>query len=440
MKIKKVLLLGIPSFLLAFALAALWDNPVTRPYFDSDYWSAIGKFGESLRLTQARYVKKEAVGYDALVDAALEGMTENLDRHSAYYPPPDYEVFQNDTKRQYYGIGVAIRKVEAGVLVMRVFPGGPAQAAGVRQGEFIAKVERESVEEWTLQEVTKRIKGEEGSSVLVGLRDLEGSERELEVERGRIQMASVEEVRVDDNGTGYLRIEQFTARTAEELRGALKRLDAAGVKRLALDLRGNAGGLLAAAVEVAGEFLPDGQVVVSAKGREGFRERVFKVEREGEPRQYPLVVLVDEGSASASEIVAGALGVTGRAKLVGEKTYGKGSVQTVFTLDDESGLRLTTAMYYLPDGSTIHERGIEPDHPVECDDETEGKLRIQRYRRPFEDPDAFEALFGFAPVRDEQLKFANDLLQGKSPQETAAPRPVVADANVTLAEPPSGSP
>ena len=440
MKIKKVVLLGIPSFLLAFAVAALWDNPVTRPYFDSAYWSAIGKFGESLRLTQARYVDEEAVGYDSLVDSALEGMTESLDRHSAYYPPPDYEEFQNDTKRQYYGIGVAIRKVEAGVLVMRVFPGGPAQTAGLRQGEFIAKVERESVEEWTLQEVTKRIKGEEGSSVLVGLRDLEGSERELEVRRGRIQMASVEEVRVDANGTGYLRIEQFTARTAEELRNALKRLDEAGVKRLALDLRGNAGGLLSAAVEVAGEFLPDGQVVVSAKGREGFRERVFKVERKGAPRDYPIVALVDEGSASASEIVAGALRVTGRAKLVGEKTYGKGSVQTIFSLDDESGLRLTTAMYYLPDGSTIHERGIEPDHLVECDDETEGKLRIQRHQRPFDDPDTFEALFDFAPVRDEQLAFANDLLAGKLCRQEKVPPTDVADANVTLAEPPSGAP
>ncbi len=200
---------GIPPFLLAFALAVLWNNPVTQAYFDGEYWEAVGKFGESLRLTHARYVDGEKASFEKLTDTALDGMTSALDRHSSYYPPPDYENFQNETKMQYYGIGIGIRKVEEGVLITRVFPSGPAKEAGVLAGEFVAKVEMEVVIDWPLAEVSKCIRGEEGTSVLIGLLDIAGEEREVEVMRRRIEMASVQETRVDGNGTGYLRIEQF---------------------------------------------------------------------------------------------------------------------------------------------------------------------------------------------------------------------------------------
>jgi len=170
-------------------------------------------------------------------------------------------------------------------------------------------------------------------------------------------------------------------------------------------------------VEVASEFLEEGKLVVSIKGRNNYPERSYHSKPKGPTRSYPLVILINEGSASASEIVAGALGVSGRARLVGEKSYGKGSVQTVFGLEDESGLRLTTAMYYLPDGSTIHESGIIPHVTVPCDEEMEGKLRIQRFQDAFSDPEAFEKLFGFAPVRDKQFQIGLSLFSGKSLKE-----------------------
>ena len=416
-KLKQVVVWGIPPFLLLIALLALWNNPVTRAYFDGDYWKAVGKFGESLRLAHARYVDDEKAEYETLVDTALDGMTSALDRHSSYYPPPRYEEFQNDTKLQYFGIGVVIRKVEEGILIARVFPSGPAEVAGVRPGDFVAKVEKTSVTNLTLSQVSDLIKGEEGTTVLVGLRDVVGDAREVEVTRGRIQMSSVDDVRVDSNGTGYLRLEQFTSRTGDELRVALADLEKDGVKRLILDLRDNSGGLLSAAVEVVSEFLEEGKLVVSIKGRNNYPERSYHSKPKGPSRSYPLVILINEGSASASEIVAGALGVSGRARLVGEKTYGKGSVQTVFGLEDESGLRLTTAMYYLPDGSTIHESGIIPHVIVPCDAEMEGKLRIQRFQDAFSDSDAFEKLFGFAPVRDKQFQIGLSLFSGKSLKE-----------------------
>ena len=419
-KLKQVVVWGIPPFLLLIALLALWNNPVTRAYFESDYWRAVGKFGESLRLAHARYVNDEKVEYEILVDTALDGMTSALDRHSSYYPPPKYEEFQNETKLQYFGIGVVIRKVEKGILVARVFPRGPAEVAGVRPGDFVDKVEKTSVTNLSLSQVSDLIKGEEGTSVLIGLRNVDGHEHEVKVTRGRIQMCSVDDVHVDSNGTGYLRLEQFTSRTGDELRAALVALDKDGVKQLILDLRDNSGGLLSAAVEVASEFLEEGRLLVSIKGRNNYPERSYYSKPKGPPRSYPLVILINEGSASASEIVAGALGVSGRARLVGEQSFGKGSVQTVFGLEDDSGLRLTTAMYYLPDGSTIHERGITPHVTVPCDEEMEGKLRIQRFQDGFSNPEAFEKLFGFAPVRDKQFQIGLSLFSDKSLKEIQA--------------------
>ena len=414
MKLKQVVLWGVPPLLLFLALVALWNNPVTRGYFDGEYWESVGKFGESLRIAHARYVDENKSSYQKLTDTALEGMATALDRHSSYYPPTDYKNFQDETKRQYFGIGIGIRKVEKGILITRVFPDGPASEVGMVAGEFVAKVEDETVDDWTVRKVSKRIKGDEGTLVRISLRTGSGEERDVKVIRGRIEVGSVEEARVDINGTGYLRIEQFTERTGDELRDALDALKAKGLERLVLDLRDNSGGLLSAAVEVASEFLEKGSTVVSVQGREGFPERRFDSKPEDVPLGCPLVILINEGSASASEIVAGALAVSGRAKLVGEKSYGKGSVQTVFGLEDESGLRLTTAMYYLPDGSTIHENGIEPDIAITCDEETEAKLRDQRHQNAFTDPVAFEALYGFGPVRDEQYVAAVAILLGKA--------------------------
>ena len=413
MKFKQVVLWGIPPLLLLLALLALWNNPVTRGYFDGEYWGSVSKFGESLRIAHARYVDANKTSYKKLTDTALEGMTSGLDRHSGYYPPPEHKNFQDDTKLQYYGIGIGIRKVEKGILVTRVFPNGPASEVGMLAGEFVAKVEGESVDDWTSRMVSQRIKGEEGTAVRIGLRKVSGEERDLKVVRGRIELDSVEQAQVDVNGTGYLLITQFTERTGKELRETLAILKAKGLQRLIIDLRDNSGGLLSAAVDVASQFLEKGSTIVTVQGREGSPERRFDSKPEKSPLSCPLAILINEGSASASEIVAGALRVSGRAKLVGEKSFGKGSVQTVFGLEDESGLRLTTAMYYLPDGSTIHENGIKPDIKIDCDEETEVKLRDQRHQDAFTDSLSFEELYGFAPVRDEQYLAAVALLMGK---------------------------
>ena len=394
---------------IGFGLAMVFVNPEMRAVFYPGYWGALNRFEESLRLAHSKYVDENQSGFKELADRAIDGMVSSLDRHSSYYPPIEYKAFQDDTHRRYLGVGVMIRKVDKGVLLAKVFPGGPAEKAGLKTGEFILQVDGESVEGWKLDEISAKVKGEKGTSVDLLLLALDGKNKTVRVRRDEIEISSVENATVDENGTGYLHLIQFTERTALEVEGTLSELKSKGMKRLILDLRDNSGGLLSAAIEVADIFLEKDRLIVSVKGRKGLSLRDFRSAK-GQLISEPLVVLLNEGSASASEIVAGAFSVLGRARLVGEQSYGKGSVQTIFPLSDGSGLRLTTAMYFLPDGSTIHEQGIEPDVQVLCSDANETKLRMQRYGDPSLSSREFEELFGFSPIPDIQKSKAIDLL------------------------------
>jgi carboxyl-terminal processing protease len=264
---------------------------------------------------------------------------------------------------------------------------------------------------WELSEVSARIKGEENTYVQMTIRSREGEERKVKVLRKKINISSVEGVNVDGNGTAYLRLVQFTSRSGKEFKDAIGELEKGGMKRLIVDLRDNSGGLLSSAIEVAECFLPQGQLIVSIKGRQAGDIREFKAGCPKTLANIPIMVLMNGGSASASEIVGGAWSVLGRASIVGEQSFGKGSVQTIFPLDDDSGLRLTTAMYFLPDGTTIHEQGIEPEYRVDCSDENQTKLRIQRYSQELMDLETFEKQFGFAPIIDEQLAKAREILR-----------------------------
>jgi len=405
----KQVLLFVFSGLLGFALAMIFVNPTFKSFFDFDYWKAMSRFDESLRLTHARHVDEDKSSFDALAEQAITGMVKSLDRHSSYFSPAEYQAFQEDVYKRYVGIGVMLRKVDKGILMTKIFPSGPAEEAGLKAGEFILEVEGESLQGWELDQVSSKIKGKRKTFVNLKILSHEGEERKVRVRRDEIEVSSIAEASVDENGTGYLRVMQFTDRTGKEVRTALFKLEENGMKRLVLDLRDNLGGLLTEAVEVANLFLDKGMLVVSVKGRDNDSRREERTQ-EHQIFSVPLVILLNEKSASASEIVAGALSVHGRAELVGEKSYGKGSVQMTFSLSDESGLKLTTAMYYLPDGTTIHEQGIEPDYFVPCSENNETKLGVQRYgSRDLNETEFFE-LFGFTPIQDLQKLKAMDIL------------------------------
>ena len=393
-----------------FLVAHLWYNPSSRAWFDMDFWREWLRFGEILRISHTEYYDLNDSKFKNLTDAAISKMVSNLDNHSAYYTPKDYEAFQEDSNRQYFGIGIMIRKIERGVLVSKVFPDGPAEEAGLEVGDLIISVNDEKIDGLDLSEISSKIKGVAGSSVSMKFMRHE-LVQQIAVKRGQIQVSTVDKYFLDENQTGYLHLIQFGGRSGEELAKALTKMKNNGMKNLILDLRDNTGGLLSSAIEVASFFLPQDRMVVELKGREVDESRTYRTEGTTPRIEVPMVILINESSASASEIVAGALSVLGRAKTLGEKSYGKGSVQTIFKTSDQSGLRLTTAMYYLPDGSTIHERGIEPQYFVECSDENESKLRIQRnLSEDVIGKDNFEEMFGFEPVMDVQLSEAKRIL------------------------------
>ena len=403
-------ILGILASLAGFAFAHFWYYPSARAWFEIDFWKQWLRFGETLRLSHTRYHDSNKTRYENLTDQAVTGMVRSLDRHSAYYSPQQYKVFQDDSHRRYFGIGIMIRKIDQGVLISKVFADGPASVAGLQVGDLIVSVNDRVIEGLDLSEISSKIKGLKGTSV-----EIEISRREetfaVDVKRGQIQISTVDRFYVDENKTGYIHLIQFSDKSREEVSRALVKMQKQGMKNLILDLRDNSGGLLSSAIEVTSFFLPREQLVVELKGREVNEFRSYRTQAVSPQIKLPMVVLINQASASASEIVAGALSVLGRAKTVGERSYGKGSVQTVFQLRDQSGLRLTTAMYYLPDGSTIHEQGIEPEFVVECSDENETKLRIQRNLNHQELPEFdFDQIFGFEPIEDVQLNKAKLLL------------------------------
>ena len=394
----------------AYLVVGLTLNPTTRSLFKLEYWQSLLKFGESMRLVQSEYVDKNLSSYENLTNFALQGMVGNLDRHSSFFEPKEYRVFRDDTRRRYVGIGIMIRKIEKGILITKVFSLGPAEKVGLQVGEFILEVEGVPVSDWELDEVSNRIKGVEDTSVKILIRTLTGEDKLISIPRRQIEISSVDEFSVDENGTGHMHLMHFTKRTGEEVREAISQMLEEGMLRLVLDLRDNSGGLLTAAIEVAEIFLPRDQLIVSIRGRKGSKFREYKADSKLEVHEFSLVTIINEGTASASEIVAGSLSVTDRAHLIGEKSFGKGSVQTIFPLQDDSGIKLTTAMYYLPDGSTIHERGLSPKVLVPCSEEEERKLRIQRNGNRNADATQFEELFGFKPIVDYQLQRAKEYL------------------------------
>jgi carboxyl-terminal processing protease len=301
-----------------------------------------------------------------LMSNAIRGMVGELDPHSAFMNRDEFEDLKIATEGNYSGIGVEVTAEDGVLTVIAPLDDSPAARAGIRPGDAILAIDGRLLRSEPLDEAIKRIRGEPGTVVKLGIgREALQKPLELTIERA---IVSVHSVRFDmlEPGYGYLRISQFSETTGPDTLAAIRALEqkAGGELRgLVLDLRNNPGGVLDAAVEVSDAFLEDG-TIVTAEGRSA--ESRFRMEAlEGDlSRGAPIAVLVNGGSASAAEIVAGALRDNGRAKILGQKTFGKGSVQTVLPLEDGQALKLTTSRYFTPSGVSIHERGIDPDVPL----------------------------------------------------------------------------
>ena len=335
-------------------------------------------FTDVLAYVERNYV--EPVDAEKLIYGAIQGMLQTLDPHSSFMPPDVYKELQVETKGSFEGLGIEITTREGVLTVVSPIDDTPAFRAGLKAGDQIIKINGESTKDMTLMEAIKRLRGPRGTHVTISLLRKGWTElKDFTLTRDVIPIQSVKYERLPD-GIGYVRIKSFQEATSQDLEKALRDLEsnAGGIKGLILDLRNDPGGLLPQAIEVADKFIAQG-VIVSTEGRH--EKKQYTAHPEGTRTQFPMVVLVNGGSASASEIVAGALQDHKRALILGSPTFGKGSVQSIYgPLEDGSGLRLTVALYYTPNGHNIQAKGIVPDVRVE-EDEWEYKSPSKRVVR-----------------------------------------------------------
>ena len=295
------------------------------------------------------------IDYEKATQAAIQGMLSTLDPHSMYFPHREFKKLQEDQGSRFYGIGVTIVQHRDGVYVQSAVEGAPAGRLGLRYGDRIVEVDGQDARDWTSEQVSKKVRGPQGEPVTIKV-DRAGSEAVLTftIIRDSVPLPSIRNAYMLRPGTGYVGLTGgFQSTSDEELREAIKKLKGDGMRQLILDMRGNPGGLLNQAIDVASEFLPRGKVVVSVKGRTDYSEPIVYKSSGANPEDVPLVILINRGSASASEIVAGAIQDHGRGLIVGETSFGKGLVQHVFQLPFNTGLTLTTARYYTPYGRSL---------------------------------------------------------------------------------------
>lgn len=376
---------------------------------------------ETRRASSDREFAQEVINRYYVDGPVLEGeakgtissMVSGLDAYSGYLDENQTKWLREETGQEFGGIGVRIDTSGGYLAVLAPMEGTPGERAGLRRGDRIVEIDGRPVEADHFELAIEGLRGRPGTKVSLGVsRPSTGDEFDLLIERAVIPVPSVRDGRLMRDGVGYVRVEQFGARTAEELRSEIDRLLAEGMTRLVLDLRGNPGGLLDAAVEVASSFLERGQLVVSLKGREGVESERREARRWTGRYDFPVVALVNRGTASAAEIVAGALRDWKRATLVGQKTFGKGSVQSIIELSPSESIRLTTARYYTPGGYVIDGVGLEPDVVVELERGEARRLAHQRRRLEYVSAAEYEGEFGSALEVDRQLEKAVEVVLG----------------------------
>ncbi len=367
---------------------------------------------EVLKLVSENYVDAEQAELTKLTESALQGIVRSLDPHSDYMNARDYKMLEEEISSQFGGIGVQVELRNGNVVVIAPIAGTPGARAGILRGDIIVSIEGSKLEVPTLEDVVGRLRGKPGTKVKIGFeRPSTKADYEVTITRERIKVESVRDVRLRPDGIGYVQVTQFSERTGAEFIDALNSLNAQSMRALIIDLRDNPGGLLNAAVEVAEPFFNKGELIVYTQGRRKNDRDDYRASAPEPALTLPVVVLINAGSASAAEIVAGALKDTGRAVIVGERSFGKGSVQSILSLRNGEGLRLTTARYYTPSGVTIHEKGVMPDVEIVMSPAEDQSVRLQRARDDVLDPVEFKKRFDIEPATDRQLEAAVAVLQ-----------------------------
>lgn len=361
---------------LLFLLAVTFGQSMAT---DEERYSPLKRFSQVLDLVERYYVQD--VDRNEMIQGAIRGMLQELDPHSSFMTQDAFREMQIDTSGEFTGIGIEISLVEGRLTVVSPIEDTPAFREGLKSGDHILEIDGQSTQDITIMDAVKLIRGPRGTTVdLTILSKGDTVPRTVTITRDVIPMHTVKLFELEP-GVVLVRLTSFKETTMDDLREALDRFDLDQRVGLILDLRNNPGGLLNQAVAVADAFLHEGKIVYT-KGRSAQAEMNFDASRNVLDKETPMVVLINAGSASASEIVAGALQDHGRALILGEQTFGKGSVQTIIPLADGSGIKLTTAVYYTPNGRSIQAKGIDPDISVPFvalnDDQREGRMPLVR--------------------------------------------------------------
>jgi carboxyl-terminal processing protease len=408
------------SSLLVVLTLSLGGTVASKSTDNSPTYEQLRLFTEVLNIVQNQYV--DDVPPKELIYSAIKGTLRGLDPHSSFLDPESLKEMQVETSGSFGGLGIEITLRDDILTVVSPIDGTPAFRAGLQPGDRIIKIDGLTTKDMQLSDAVKRMRGKPGTKVTITVaREGWTEPKDFELQR---EVIHVQSVRTHDlgNGIGYIRLRQFQEQTAQDLEGAIDRLTKAGMKAMVLDMRNNPGGLLTAAVEVSEKFIEDGKLVVYTEGRVRNQNMRFTAHAKKPHTKIPMVVVVNQGSASASEIVAGALQDYGRAKVVGTQSFGKGSVQTIIPLSDGAGLRLTTAKYFTPKGRSIQGKGITPDVIVEIPKETAAKDGgAAKPPAPIPNPDPLEEL-----KKDVQVQKAIEVLKtvqaSSGPQAQARPQ------------------
>jgi len=414
---RKVLfcLLGL---LVLFNLAVVFKIVTSTAAADPDDggYTNITIFARALQLIRQDYVDGNKIAYKDLIYSALRGILNGLDPHSQFMEPTAFRDLQVDTKSEFAGLGIVVSTRDGVITVVSAIEDTPGFRAGILPGDRILRINSATTEKMSLQDAINLLHGDAGQKVTLTIfRPSNKETKDYVLQRDVFRVPSIKEARILDASQtgglkiGYVRVTQFSEPTAQELSQRLDQLQAQGMQALVLDLRFNPGGLLSSAVNVCGLFLPPRTMVVYTEGRDPAQRHEYFTDANARPcPNYPMVILVNSGSASGAEIVAGALEDLNRALLVGETTFGKGSVQTVIQLPDGSALRLTTAKYFTPGKQIINEKGVTPNIKASLDLEQERALLLKRRDAQLSADE--EKLAG--DQKDPQMDRAIDALKG----------------------------
>ena len=379
---------------------------------DSKDYRNLDLFARVINIVKENYV--EEPDYKDLIYGAINGMLDSLDPHSAFMDPDFYREMQIETKGSFGGLGIEITIKDSILTIVAPIEDTPAYKAGIKPGDQIVYIDGKSTKGITLLEAVKKLRGKPGSKVTISvMREGVNELKEFTITRAEIKLKSVK-YKMLEPGYGYLRITSFQQRTIDDFRKALTEMEKESLEGLILDLRNNPGGLLDAAVDIADEFINSG-LIVKTDGRKENQRMKFTAKTSLRSHDYPMIVLINEGSASASEIVAGALQDHKKAIIMGKKSFGKGTVQSIIQLGDGSALKLTTAKYYTPSGRSIQAMGIEPDIEVEQGYTVTSKNSRPRFSE--KDLDGHFEPEADDPNKDESESEAEPLPEEESNQE-----------------------